>query len=153
MTNSITVLVTGATGYIAKHCIIQLLEKGYRDENFSGYRWRVLSTFDDESNNWLLVAERTDIRIDLADDIILRALLPIILSLPFIAAIVWLVVRLSGGQKTHLATVRFQQRYEPLRGLPVIAEGIPQRKGRLPSPFPAGWQKHRLSRFLRKWFW
>ncbi len=41
---------------------------------------------------WLLVAERIDIRIDLADDIILRALLPIIISLPLIAAIVWLVV-------------------------------------------------------------
>jgi len=68
------------------------LEDGYRDENFEGYRWRVLSKFDEESNLWLLVAERIDIRINLADDIILRALLPIIISLPFIAAIVWLVV-------------------------------------------------------------
>jgi nucleoside-diphosphate-sugar epimerase len=30
MTNASTVLVTGATGYIAKHCIVQLLEQGYR---------------------------------------------------------------------------------------------------------------------------
>lgn len=30
MTNNERVLVTGATGYIAKHCIVQLLEKGYR---------------------------------------------------------------------------------------------------------------------------
>ncbi len=68
------------------------LVEGYRDENFEGYRWRVLSRFDQQSNLWLLVAERIDIRIDLADDIILRALLPIIISLPLIAAIVWLVV-------------------------------------------------------------
>lgn len=68
------------------------LVEGYRDENFEGYRWRVLSRFDTQSKLWLLVAERIDIRIDLADDIILRALLPIIISLPLIAAIVWLVV-------------------------------------------------------------
>lgn len=68
------------------------LEDGYRDENFEGYRWRVLSQFDEESGLWLMVAERIDIRIELADAIIYRALLPIIISLPFIAAIVWLVV-------------------------------------------------------------
>ncbi len=67
-------------------------EQGYRDENFAEYRWRVLSQFDEDSAVWLMVAERIDIRIDLADDIILRALLPIIISLPLIAAIVWLLV-------------------------------------------------------------
>lgn len=68
------------------------LEEGYRDENFEGYRWRVLSQFDANASLWLMVAERIDIRIDFADEIILRALLPIIISLPLIAAIVWLVV-------------------------------------------------------------
>ena len=106
------------------------LEEGYRDENFSGYRWRVLSTFDDESDNWLLVAERTDIRIDLADDIILRALLPIILSLPFIAAIVWLVVgnglslvgRLAGELRTKRADdlSRLATADPPVELVPVI---------------------------------
>jgi two-component system sensor histidine kinase QseC len=67
-------------------------EEGYRDENFEGYRWRVLSRLDQDAGLWLMVAERIDIRIQLADNIILRALLPIILSLPLIAAIVWLVV-------------------------------------------------------------
>jgi two-component system sensor histidine kinase QseC len=71
--------------------ITELIE-GYRDENFEGYRWRVLSRYDGQSGLWLLVAERIDIRIDLADQIILRALLPIVVSLPLIAAIVWLVV-------------------------------------------------------------
>jgi len=68
------------------------LKEGYRDENFEGYRWRVLSQFDADASLWLMVAERIDIRIDLADNIVLRALLPIIISLPLIAAIVWLVV-------------------------------------------------------------
>ena len=68
------------------------LEDGYRDENFEGYRWRVLSRFDERSGLWLMVAERIDIRIGLADAIVLRALLPIVIGLPLIAAIVWLVV-------------------------------------------------------------
>ncbi len=71
---------------------ITRFEEGYRDENFEEYRWRVLSRFDQRSGLWLQVAERIDIRIELADNIILRALLPIVLSLPLIAAIVWLVV-------------------------------------------------------------
>ena len=71
---------------------LTVFEDGFRDENFEGYRWRVLSRFDQQSGLWLMVAERIDIRVELADNIIMRALLPIILSLPLIAAIVWLVV-------------------------------------------------------------
>ena len=67
-------------------------EEGYRDENFEGYRWRVLCRLDSGSGLWLLVAERIDIRVELADSIILRATLPVVLSLPLIAAIVWLIV-------------------------------------------------------------
>lgn len=65
---------------------------GYREENFAGYRWRVLSQSSQPNGEWMMVAERIDIRIGLADNIILRALRPIIISLPIIALIVWLVV-------------------------------------------------------------
>lgn len=67
-------------------------EDGYREENFEGYRWRVLSRHDTARHRWILVGERIDMRIELADNIILRAVLPIVVSLPIIAAIVWLVV-------------------------------------------------------------
>jgi two-component system sensor histidine kinase QseC len=80
------------------------LEEGYRDENFAGHRWRVLSTFDEKSKLWFLIAERIDIRIDLADEIILQALIPIILSLPLIAVIVWLVVSNGFSVVASLAT-------------------------------------------------
>jgi two-component system sensor histidine kinase QseC len=68
------------------------LEDGFRDENFEGYRWRTLSRFDDRQRRWILVAERIDIRTQLADDLILRAVVPMVVSLPIIALIVWLVV-------------------------------------------------------------
>jgi two-component system sensor histidine kinase QseC len=66
--------------------------EGYRDENFAGWRWRVLSTHDASKRHWLLIAERVDIRTDLADGIIMRAVVPIVASMPIIAAIVWIVV-------------------------------------------------------------
>jgi two-component system sensor histidine kinase QseC len=71
---------------------ISELDPGYRDENFAGRRWRVLSRFDDNQRRWILVAERIDIRTELADEIILRAVVPIVVSMPLIAAIVWLIV-------------------------------------------------------------
>ncbi len=71
---------------------IAALEEGYRDENFEGFRWRVLSHFDERQQRWILVAERIDIRTELADNLILHAVVPIVVSLPVIALIVWLVV-------------------------------------------------------------
>ncbi len=71
---------------------ITVLEDGYRDENFEGYRWRTLSRFNERQRRWILVAERIDIRTQLADDLILRAVVPMVVSLPIIALIVWLVV-------------------------------------------------------------
>jgi len=65
---------------------------GYREENFAGYRWRVLSVFDSKNNLWLLVAERIDIRVELTDGIIVQAIIPVVLSLPLIAIIVWIIV-------------------------------------------------------------
>jgi len=67
-------------------------QSGYRDENFAGYRWRVLSRFDTRSKLWLLVAERIDIRLGLTEKIVVQAVLPIVLSLPLVAAIIWLLV-------------------------------------------------------------
>ena len=67
-------------------------EEGYRDGNFGGHRWRLLSRFDERSDRWILVGERVDIRTELADNLVLRAVVPIVVTLPVIALIVWFVV-------------------------------------------------------------
>jgi two-component system sensor histidine kinase QseC len=71
---------------------ITAFEDGYRDQNFEGHRWRVLSRFDATRQRWYLVAERIDIRTRLADNVISHAVLPMVGILPLIAVIVWLVV-------------------------------------------------------------
>lgn len=71
---------------------IAVFEEGYREGNFTGHRWRVLSHLDLSNRRWILVAERIDLRIELADSVVLESVMPIVASLPIIAAIVWLVV-------------------------------------------------------------
>jgi two-component system sensor histidine kinase QseC len=68
------------------------LVSGYADVNFAGYRWRTFSRYVPESNRWLIVAERADIRFTLADSIILESVLPIILGLPLVGILIWIVV-------------------------------------------------------------
>lgn len=71
---------------------ITAFEEGYRDENFGDYRWRVFGRLDEAQGRWIFVAERIDIRTELADSLVLRAVVPVVVSLPIIALIVWLVV-------------------------------------------------------------
>jgi two-component system sensor histidine kinase QseC len=85
-------------------------EQAYREENFAGHRWRVLSHRDARNGLWVLVGERIDVRIGLADSVVLNSVLPIIVSLPVIAGIVWLVVgrglSLVSGLADELGTKR-----------------------------------------------
>lgn len=92
-------------------------EAGYRDENFEGYRWRVLSRHDDARNRWYFVAERVDIRTELADNVIRHAVLPMVVSLPLIAAIVWLVVGNGLSLIKQLAKELREKRADDLRRL------------------------------------
>lgn len=91
--------------------------EGYRDANFAGWRWRVLSRYDEPNRRWILVAERIDIRTELADGIILRAVFPIVVSMPLIAAIVWLVVGNGLSLVKKLASELRQKRADDLSRL------------------------------------
>jgi len=90
---------------------------GYRDENFEGYRWRVLAQSDDAGARWILVAERIDIRNQLADGITLSAVMPIIVSLVLIAAIAWFVVGNGLSLITRLARELRDKRADDLSKL------------------------------------
>ncbi len=67
-------------------------EVGFREVNFGGYRWRVLVILDEEQSHWVLTAQRIDIRYDLAEGIILDAVVPTIVSVPLAALLIWLFV-------------------------------------------------------------
>lgn len=89
---------------------ITAFKPGYREENFAQHRWRVLSHFDDKSKRWVLVAQRIDGRIEMADSIVVQSILPVLASLPLVAAIVWFIVgrglSFLGALATEVSTRR-----------------------------------------------
>lgn len=68
------------------------LEVGYSDRNFSGYRWRVLVVHNPEEQRWVMAAQRLDVRYQLAERVILEAVIPTVLSIPLAALLIWFIV-------------------------------------------------------------
>lgn len=67
-------------------------EAGFDDRNFDGHRWRTASYPVPGSPDWVLVADRAELRIALAENVILSSLRPLLLSLPFVGLLIWLIV-------------------------------------------------------------
>jgi two-component system sensor histidine kinase QseC len=63
---------------------------GYRYANFAGYRWRTLTRKVEDS--WYIVAERADLRHQLAENLVLESILPLLLWLPLSALLIWVLV-------------------------------------------------------------
>ena len=68
------------------------LKQEFNEVNFSGYRWRSYAYFNTEKNVWVIAAERLDIRFRLAEKILLKSLMPIVLGLSIAALLIWLVI-------------------------------------------------------------
>ena len=84
--------------------VIAPREPGFDFANFSGYRWRTAAHFDGGSGNWILVADRTDLRFALAENVILESLFPTLAGLPVVGLLIWLIV--SAGLRPLRALAR-----------------------------------------------
>lgn len=67
-------------------------EAGFGFANFDGYRWRIYTRREESSGRWLVVAERTDLRYVLAENVVLESLTPILLGIPVVALVIWYIV-------------------------------------------------------------
>jgi two-component system sensor histidine kinase QseC len=65
---------------------------GYHTVALAGYHWRVFMLRDRQDQHLILVAEREDVRGELATKIALRSLLPDLVGLPLLALLVWLAI-------------------------------------------------------------
>jgi len=68
------------------------LKQEFSEINFNGNRWRAFAFFNSQKDLWVVVAERLDIRFDLAEKIILKSLKPIVLGISLAALLIWLVI-------------------------------------------------------------
>ncbi len=64
---------------------------GFDFANFNSYRWRTF-TRSVRSDYLIIVAERTDLRFVLAENVILESLLPSLLGIPVVGFIVWIII-------------------------------------------------------------
>lgn len=67
-------------------------ERGFSDSTIDGHRWRVFSTRDESGELLIHVAERADVRDELAQDIAANLLRPLLVSLPLLAILLWVAV-------------------------------------------------------------
>lgn len=67
------------------------LSPGYADVEIDGAQWRTF-TLRSPQGRWFQSAERSDIRQELAEDIAVGTLLPLLFALPVMALVIWLTV-------------------------------------------------------------
>jgi two-component system sensor histidine kinase QseC len=84
-----------ASSHNAPQTPISALKPGFDYGNFSGHRWRTAAYFDGATGNWIIAADRTDLRSTLAENVILQSLFPTLVGLPIVGVLIWLIV--SGG--------------------------------------------------------
>jgi two-component system sensor histidine kinase QseC len=102
---------------------------GFNNSNFNNQRWRVF-TRKIADKRWLMVAQPIAQRIELAEDVILSAVTPIIISIPLLAILVSLCLRQGLKPLTKLAKTLTHKKAddlsiidtsgEPLELIPVI---------------------------------
>ena len=123
-------------------------ENGFSDSTVDGHRWRVFSTRDESGEFLIHVAERADVRDKLAQDIAGNLLLPLLLSLPLLAIVLWVAV--ARGLKPLATLTREVERREPENLAPLDASSAPrevmpliERLNRLFERIAASLQKER----------
>lgn len=67
-------------------------EQGFSNTRINGKSWRVFSTWDETRKNLIQVAERTEVRDELAGDLAGNLLTPLLFSLPLLALLLWVSV-------------------------------------------------------------
>lgn len=98
---------------------VSTFAEGYREVNFSGFRWRVFSHYAPQLPGWVLVAERVDLRYQLADRVILESVTPILIGIPVAGILIWLILARGLGSLRRLAAALQEKRAEDLHPLPL----------------------------------
>lgn len=71
---------------------ISAFKNEFTENNFLAQRWRTYGQFFESSNKWVLVAQPINRRYELAEQMILAAVTPLILSIPLLAIIIFFLV-------------------------------------------------------------
>lgn len=71
---------------------ISAFNPGFDYANFDGFRWRTYARYQQSGDLWVIVAERTDLRFILAENVVLESITSILIGIPLIGLLIWFVV-------------------------------------------------------------
>jgi len=92
---------------------------GFQDRNFSGYRWRTYTWMNEDGRRRAITAERIDVRNALAEGIIMKSVLPVIIALPLAGVLLWFIVGYGLSPLRSLARHLRRRRADDLRPIPM----------------------------------
>ncbi len=107
---------------------ISNLQQGYQDVNIGRHRWRSYTWIDPSQNRRAVTAERIDIRNVLAESIIMKSVMPVILTLPVAGLLIWLIVGYGLAPLRNLAAHLRSRRAEDLRPIPETRQPLELRQ-------------------------
>ena len=81
----------GSTDHAPEAAMVAF-NQGFDYANFDGFRWRTYVRFQEQTELWVMVAERTDLRFILAENVVLESIIPILLGIPLIGLLIWFIV-------------------------------------------------------------
>ena len=99
-------------------------ESGFSDAVIKGQRWRVFSTWDHTGIMLIHVAEKTEVRDQLARGIAANLLRPLWVALPLLAIMLWWAV--AGGLRPLIRLTQEVERRAPDNLAPLDATATPQ---------------------------
>lgn len=97
--------------------IITANKKGFNEENFLGQRWRTF-TLVTQPNRRVIVAQPINKRFELAEEVILSAVTPIIIALPLLTLLILLTINRGLKPITSLTKELTQKKAKDLSLLP-----------------------------------
>lgn len=99
-------------------------ETGFDDATVDGRQWRVFTRWDAEHEFRISVAERHDVRHELATHIALRLLYPLLIALPLLALLIWFGI--GGGLRPLRRITREVARRAPGNLERLETAGVPE---------------------------
>jgi two-component system sensor histidine kinase QseC len=100
------------------------VEQGFSDSTIDGHKWRVFSTWDEDEENLIHVAEHAEVRDELAQDIASNLLRPLWFALPLLALLLWMAV--ARGLKPLITLTNEVETREPNNLAPLNATTSPR---------------------------
>ncbi|MDP5032608.1 MAG: ATP-binding protein [Paraglaciecola sp.] len=102
--------------------------EGFGENNFLAQRWRTYSHWLAEQNQWIIVAQPLSYRFELAENVILAAVTPLVISIAILAALTFLIISrglLPLNLLSEALKIKKADDLRPLSAIPQAAELVP----------------------------